>query len=378
MSRREELDETLWPSEPRTLIKHQIYRHYLQCWMGKILQVDWWPAATIVDAFAGPGRYMGAREGEEGPDGSPLVIAKTWLEHSHRERFVIPLTILCCEKRPDRVEHLRSEFARLDTDPARLKLEVLDATSFTAASQSAIRARAHQAAADEPVLWVLDPFDTKSLPMELVQACLHGKRDEVLITWFSDDVYRFMRDPTKDESRDRYFGVPSWRDALVERTEGKAKAVLLAAYQRGLRSSLATTLTNAVELGSKNESARYAVIFATHHPKGMECFNPTAWRLDRFSGQRVNEFKVDQIDMFEEQPDYAPLRAAFMPRAGSAARFDALVAQALRLGFTEAQVRTVLGELAQDGLAVRQKPLESRTDWPEGCLVRFYEGSATD
>ena len=312
-----------------------------------------------------------------GPDGSPLVIAKTWLEHSHRERFVIPLTILCCEQRPDRVEHLRREFARLDADPARLMFEVLDPLSFTATSQPAIRERAHQAAADEPVLWVLDPFDTKSLPMELVQACLHGKRDEVLVTWFSDDVYRFMRDPSKDDSRDCYFGVASWRDAMAERTEGKAKAVLLAAYKSGLESSLAETLTNAIELGSKNESARYAVVFATHHPKGMECFNPAAWRLDKYSGQRINEFKADQIDMFEEQPDYAALRTGFTARAGSAASFDALVTQALRLGFTEAQVRKVLGDLAQDGLVVRQKPLESRTEWPEGCLVRFYEDTAT-
>ena len=61
--------ETLWRSQPRTLLKHQVYRRYLHCWMGKVCQT--FPNAAIVDGFAGPGTYA------DGPDGSPLVIAKT-------------------------------------------------------------------------------------------------------------------------------------------------------------------------------------------------------------------------------------------------------------------------------------------------------------
>jgi hypothetical protein len=44
---------TLWRSEPRTLLKHQVYRWYLHCWMGKICQT--FPTSAIVDGFAGPG-----------------------------------------------------------------------------------------------------------------------------------------------------------------------------------------------------------------------------------------------------------------------------------------------------------------------------------
>jgi hypothetical protein len=54
--------DTLWNSEPRTLLKHQVYRQYLHCWMGKICQS--FPESAIVDAFAGPGVYR------DGPDGS--------------------------------------------------------------------------------------------------------------------------------------------------------------------------------------------------------------------------------------------------------------------------------------------------------------------
>lgn len=41
---------TLWRSEPRTLLKHQLYRWYLHCWMGKICQK--FQSSTIIDSFS--------------------------------------------------------------------------------------------------------------------------------------------------------------------------------------------------------------------------------------------------------------------------------------------------------------------------------------
>ena len=42
--------DTLWPSQPQTLLKHQVYRQYLRCW------------------FAGPGAYLdGFRESRHKP-----------------------------------------------------------------------------------------------------------------------------------------------------------------------------------------------------------------------------------------------------------------------------------------------------------------------
>ncbi|GAA5708090.1 hypothetical protein AQJ43_38020 [Streptomyces avermitilis] len=85
-----------------------MYRHYLQCWMGKILQK--FPEATIVDAFAGPGIYT------DGPPGSPIVVAKTFLEHTAYRNFG-RLNLVCLEERPDRVEELQRQFAKLPRSP---------------------------------------------------------------------------------------------------------------------------------------------------------------------------------------------------------------------------------------------------------------------
>jgi three-Cys-motif partner protein len=95
VKRAEELrDETVWGSDPHMQVKHLMYRHYLQCWMAKILQT--FPEATIVDAFAGPGVY------KDGAPGSPVIIARTFLEHSSHRKFNKP-HLICLEARPDRV-----------------------------------------------------------------------------------------------------------------------------------------------------------------------------------------------------------------------------------------------------------------------------------
>jgi len=177
----------LWNSEPRTLLKHQVYRQYLRCWMGKICQR--FPRSAIVDAFAGPGGYR------DGPDGSPVVIAKTFLEHSGRQRFN-QLSLICQEKRPDRRDELAARLASLPR-AHRLEAHVPPAGELRDRF-NALRSAAHGNGEKTPVLWILDPFDYSSAPFGLVRACLATPRDEVLITWFADEIYRFWFD------RDRY------------------------------------------------------------------------------------------------------------------------------------------------------------------------------
>jgi three-Cys-motif partner protein len=116
-------EETLWDSEPRTLLKHHVYRWYLDCWMGKVCQN--FRHSAVVDAFAGPGVY------KDGLDGSSIVIANTFLNHSRRERFGV-MRLLCAEKRQDRRDHLEILINQLPRVP-KLVPQVL--TAGTAADR---------------------------------------------------------------------------------------------------------------------------------------------------------------------------------------------------------------------------------------------------
>jgi three-Cys-motif partner protein len=354
--------DTLWNSQPRTLLKHQAYRQYLHCWMGKICQK--FPRSAIVDAFAGPGVYL------DGPDGSPVVIAKTFLEHSRVKAFNL-LQLICLEKRPDRRDSLDRCVRRLPKVP-RLDVEVPPPCSIQECFK-AVRAASHGGDPATPVLWILDPFDISSLPFALVQACLAGPRDEVLLTWFADELYRFCEDPSKEGAIDRHFGSADWQEARRGRSESARKEKLLEIYQTGLQ-SLRGIHTGALQIASKNETARYALVFATHSDKGMECFNDMKWRMDPYRGRQVSEKRsLSQPGLFDDMPVLTTLRGWLTSLAGQALSFDELTRQAGRLGFKVTHLRSELSVLAEEGLAVREYPLDhTRTAWPEDSKIRFY------
>jgi three-Cys-motif partner protein len=353
---------TVWRSEPRTLLKHQVYRWYLDCWMGKICQR--FPVSAIVDCFAGPGFY------EDGPDGSPVVIANTFLGHSRLAGFNM-MRLICLEKRPDRCDALAERLAALPKLP---KLDVceprLGSLSDCFASISAV---AHGGDSRAPVLWILDPFDYSSVPFSLVKTCLVGPRDEVLITWFADEIYRFSGDPAKEDAFDAHFGTGDWRVARRTAEESARKEELLSVYQGSLQ-SLPGVHTQAFSISSKNESARYSLVLATHSDKGLECFNQTKWRMDKHRGHHVSEKRgLVQPSLFDDTPDLSALRKWLVSRAGDALGFAELARQAGRLGFKESHLREELTELAADGLAVREAPLDyTASPWPADSVIRFY------
>ncbi|MFF5054015.1 three-Cys-motif partner protein TcmP [Micromonospora sp. NPDC000663] len=353
--------DTLWRSQPRVLIKHQVYRHYLQCWMGKICRS--FDQSSIVDAFSGPGQYL------DGPDGSPLVISKTFLEHSAFSQFNT-LRFICNEKRADRREHLTRKMKELPPSP-KLKFHSAEPAG-TADTFEVLDALAHGGSRkDIPTLWILDPFNLAGVPFELIQKCLRRSRDEVLITWFSDEIYRFCEDSSKANAMSSHFGGDHWKSALEHKGETARKEALLTAYQDGLRSL--GVLTNAVSISSRNETARYSLVFATHDDRGLECFNPVKWRLDPVKGSTINENRgMQQGDLFSELPVVEELRAYLESLAGEAASFLSLVREAQRMGYLEKHLRTTLDELAVDGRAVRETPLKASTRWPAESVIRFY------
>jgi three-Cys-motif partner protein len=230
--------------------------------MGKVCRS--FKSSSIVDAFAGPGQYS------DGPDGSPVVIAKTYLEHSHLSSFNT-LNVICLEERGDRHEHLKRCIVRLPSLPS---LQVLPLHGSVAGSLNRLNAAARPPRSfDAPVLWILDPFGYASVPFELVRACLAQPRDEVLVTWFADEIYRFCEDPGKAAALTRHFGGDHWQEAVVYTGESDRKGALLDAYEQGLR-QLPGVHTSSFSISNRNETARYSLVFATHSEKGLECFNP--------------------------------------------------------------------------------------------------------
>ena len=367
MSRRDELEATVWPSDPHTGVKHLVYRHYANCWMAKILQS--FPHAAIVDGFAGPGRYSDCVH----KDGSPIVFAKAFLDHTSRDRFR-RLHLFAQEERADRVDELARCFNRLPSHP-HLQVEVQPAGTF-ADRRGQLDIVAHQWGANAPALWVLDPFNLKPLPFSEVLACLQRPRDEALVTFFTNEVYRHCTYEPWASTLDRYYGDDRWRQALSVTGERARKDALVDAYCEGFRREGLYARAFGVAVG--NDTARYSIVYVTHSEYGLECWNPVMWRLDAYAGVGASAGTAGAATLFDDQPLDAPLRDALDALAGQTKTWSQLRSLALQVGFTEAQLRQTLTELAGDGHAIRESPLKSprNSPWPEGCVVRFYTGAS--
>jgi three-Cys-motif partner protein len=108
--------ETLWELESHSKGKHIIVRRYLQAWIPILASNH--SRLVLVDAFAGPDRYVG------GEPGSPLIMLDAFLSHSARDRIRSELVYIFIEERRDRVEHLCSEVDQLDL-PEQVKVHIV-------------------------------------------------------------------------------------------------------------------------------------------------------------------------------------------------------------------------------------------------------------
>jgi three-Cys-motif partner protein len=351
-------DKTIWPSDPHTLVKHLVYRHYLECWMPKILQR--FPQATIVDAFAGPGVY------EDGLDGSPILAAKTFLSHTAHARFG-ELTLVCLEKEPARVQSLHERFAALGATP-KLTVKVLDPGEFID-QQASLSKVAHGDDPGRPVLWLLDPFNIRNLPFDKVRACLSGPRDEAFITFFAEEMHRFCTREGFNKALDAHFGSASWISARRFTGEAARKEALVSAYEQSLAAE--QLLTGHFSVRVRNATARYYLVFATHSEYGLKCWNPVKWKLDSYAGHGASAASLMQLDLFDSS-DILELKERFGRHAGEERTWSALLSEATTAGYLDKHVREALDELAAEGLAFRVHPTEARTAWPDGCRVRFY------
>lgn len=363
-SRKEQLQETTWPSDPHTMVKHLVYRHYLECWMAKICQR--FPRSVIVDAFSGPGLYS------DGPAGSPLLAAKTFLTHSAYAKFNA-LEIICLEQRPDRVERLRQEVGALGPTP-KLTISVQEPGEFTH-RQALLSSAAHDGKADRPVLWLLDPFAIKALPFSSVVDCLKGERDEAVVTFFTDEMHRFCNRENFYKTLDLHFGSDRWASAARLTNEGRRKEALVRAYRDALEAE--GLLTEDFGVRVRNDTPRYSLVFATHSQYGLKCWNPVKWKLDSYAGSGASASTATQPDLFGISV-LDELRQALSEFAGTEQRWLGLMGITARAGFMEKHLREALDAMAEDGLAIRVEPTKATSRWPDTSVVRFYTPDDVD
>jgi three-Cys-motif partner protein len=271
----------LWPLEPATAAKHQLYKRYLDAWWPILLQPSprngrLRPRVTYLDAFAGPGRYEG------GEEGSPVFALHRLLGHVAVDRMHLSrerVRLLFMEKRRDRYEFLRSELKRhfgvLDDLP--VWPEVRQAEAGMAAEDLLTEAGAW----GHPILAIFDSWGNVNVPLSLIRKVALNTSSEVIVTfgpnWFN------RRERLEPEQLDMVFGGRQhWQPADQESRPDERWRAWLATYREALRRA-GFRFQLQFRIVPKTGQPLY-LVYGTGHEKGVQVMKDAMWEVDGIDG----------------------------------------------------------------------------------------------
>jgi three-Cys-motif partner protein len=255
---------------------------------------------VLVDAFAGPGRYV------DGEPGSPLILLDAYLKHSYRARMKSEVVYLFIEERLDRVDHLRREIAKLEL-PANVKVQI-EHGRYEAKFRSELEALQEEGKQLAPSFAFVDPFGYSDAPMDLTGQFLQFRRCEVLVYIPLPFIARFVGRQGQEQAMTSLFGTDRWRDAIAMDGDHR-RAFLHDLFREQLRIN-GSRLVRSFEIQS-GQGNGYHLFFGTNNELGLARMKEAMWTADPVAGQRFTDStQTDQLVLIDVEVDTAPLLRA--------------------------------------------------------------------
>ena len=246
--------DVLWPCEPHTRAKHEILKKYLQRWFPILNKHN--GRIIYIDGFAGPGRYAG------GEPGSPLIAIEA--AATHRKALAGELVFLFTEEDPARVEHLKSEIAKLKL-PTHFKPHV-EVGRFDEQMTGLLDAVDRGGGRLAPTFALIDPFGFSGIPFALLQRLMQKPRCEILVTFMVESINRWLEHPNDHIVKHipEAFGTPACLD--IAKSTGNRIAELRDLYQRQLLGI--AKFVRYFEMRDNEGRVIYYLFFASNHALG--------------------------------------------------------------------------------------------------------------
>lgn len=260
---------TIWKIEDHTVAKHQILEEYLKAWF-PILGSKF-GRIVYIDGFAGPGTYT------SGEDGSPVIAIRTASEHP----LIKPTTevrFLFIEKDEKRVEILNQVLVKNFPNLPSNIVYTVHRSEFVDSVKSILDWLDSQDATLAPTFAFVDPFGYSDFPMDVISRLLSYERCELLITFMSGFVNRFL-DPAHEKAVDSLYGTTEWRRAVQENETDKRLKFLLTLYENQLKKAGANYVKT-FQMTGKNNQVSYDLVFCTKHWKGLEVMKKAMLKVD--------------------------------------------------------------------------------------------------
>lgn len=288
-------ESVLWPIEPHTVAKHRILRGYLDAYF-PILSRGQREAVRYIDAFAGPGSYVG------GEDGSPIVAMRSAIEH----KYDFPkIEMHFIEANAERQAALRTRVDQIASQGVARNVIVrsIDNATCEEGVDRLLKPYERRGRSFGPALFFLDQFGYADVPMNLIERIMRNRDPncEVFSYLHVPGLKRFLTDDVKDATRSSVFGDETWREALSVPV-GRRLPKLVELYRAALKKHARPEYVWHFLMADENDEPIYWLFFCTHHPLGLSEMKKSMKRVDptlryRFSdrdqGKQVDLLAAD-------------------------------------------------------------------------------------
>ena len=251
---------TIWKIENHTLVKHEILKEYLNAWipiLGRTSQ-----KIIFLDGFAGPGIY------KEGEKGSPIIAIQAAIDHPMIQS-VSEIHFIFIESDPERSKMLKQVIDQEFPDrPSNIHVHVISENFVQ--SLTAILDKIEEDNQDiAPTLAFLDPFGYSEIPIKLIIRIMKYTKCELLLTFMSGFLNRFLRDMEKQNAVDQLYGTGAWRKARDISNTNTRLNFLLDLYITQLKTN-GIKFVRPFKMMDSSRRTIYDLVFATKHHKGMD------------------------------------------------------------------------------------------------------------
>jgi three-Cys-motif partner protein len=286
-------------------VKHCLLEEYLPEWAYKVGST--WGSLLYVDGFAGPWltKHPDYADSSFGIAIDALRRCQTGL-HESRGRDLQMESIL--------VDQDKDAFAHLEKFAASKRAPGFGVHALCGEFVEKIPAidQLIKEHTQNPFQFVfLDPQGWAQIPMRRLQPFLRNRSCEVLINLMTRHIIRFLDEPDRADSYHKLFGRPGVLEILQNTPREERDERAVREYCRSLKLLCDFDyVSSAVILDPNQEEIKYFLVYATHHPRGVEVFKSAEIKAARIQDNVRQEARVRKTGGQLELPsDDGPSRS---------------------------------------------------------------------
>lgn len=290
------INTTIWKIEPHTEAKHAILKKYLDAWLP--ILTNRMPKVVFIDGFAGPGEYIGGKEG------SPIIAINSMI--NHKIDIKSKVLFLFVEKDSDRCNFLKEKLKKIEI-PSNIKYQV-QCGEFAKVVGSILDDLEKEGAKLAPTFVFIDPFGFKGVPFTIIEKIMENKRCEVLINFMFEDINRFVELPQNEKTLNTLFGTEKWKEVKGKDNPQERLKILHGLYKERLERIAKHVVS--FKMINKSNKTDYFLFFATNHILGLKKMKASMWKVDSGGEFQFSDatYNPNQTVLFELEPNFNYLK----------------------------------------------------------------------